>query len=1088
MHKKSLPRLRREHYLLKSNAANATLVARASSSLEYEREIRSRIFLLAIFAALCAIFFTSFAQANNVSAKALRIDDASQFEFEGTSDWKYSIRREGDKSERVTLRLLGLKSEELAKLRGYSDPLIKDVKVNENGVDGMAEITFSVSDKVDFFEYMTDQPSRLIVDFFPKDPTKKVASAGLSNLNQRLNSGLSSGPIGESAKKPVKNSGTALKRMSDSEGEIVESVGDGDDDSPILANDISEQITGLPGAKAGKNTRSPAGSDLPLAAGKNGQAGLGGQKEEPLSLAEKVSSEQGFSHGVFDGGDPEFKRFEVKEYEIKESAILSSRANLYIPFPMLSLGLPQLKSLVEAEPQYEIIPNETRENKEARVIMSLFAKRKYSLFTKISDEFLKRYPKSEYDEIIRYMQADMRFEFWRKEGGTVEFDKAMNQYQLLTEKYPDSPATKRTLLLMGYSYMDRGDSFGALKSFQRFVRTNPSSKHVDQVKITIAEAYLRLNRFDDAYDALDEIEKIAKNPKIREDAAFRKGDVFFRKKDWPKAIEQYKAAASRHPEAVLRFPNAQYNSAEAQFNLGNFKAASDEYRDFVRKFPDSDHGGYALTRIGEILEIVGAGKQRAQGAFLESTFRYRASPGAGIARMRLLTERMTAMKDKELDNALREIKDISQRYSNHPVIEKKGEEKSADGKAGGEGKEGGEGKAGEKAEAKGEGGAAPEGEKSHAKNEKDDSVTPEKPLELSGIEDFAKLAIADGFTARREYDRSAKDLIAYYQKFPQSPNKSRFLNRIAKNMTEAIRSAVDSGDFIEALRRWSRESDSWLKNTDRVDVRHLVGRAYEQAGVFKEADAIYRENLKALAEIKNSGKEKDHSIYETLPQVDAVNLRLAAVADRSQNLAAAEAFLKNIPEENRLSDAEKIERAQITADVAEARGQIDEARKAMAQLIATWKGEPELTSPLDLRLAKIYSRKRQFQEAEEHLAHIMAMRRQTNRVPDDVYASAMELRAENYLQRGRREEAVNIYANLLNEYESKRPLSSIRYKMGQVLFEQGDLKGAQTAWSQLSAEKDGMWAGLAQEQMQGAKWQHEYKKYLNRIPAAAEMR
>jgi hypothetical protein len=33
-----------------------------------------------------------------------------------------------------------------------------------------------------------------------------------------------------------------------------------------------------------------------------------------------------------------------------------------------------------------------------------------------------------------------------------------------------------------------------------------------------------------------------------------------------------------------------------------------------------------------------------------------------------------------------------------------------------------------------------------------------------------------------------------------------------------------------------------------------------------------------------------------------------------------------------------------------------------------------------------------------------------------------------------------------------------------------------------------MWARLALEQMQGAKWPNEYKKYLNRIPAAAELR
>ena len=90
--------------------------------------------------------------------------------------------------------------------------------------------------------------------------------------------------------------------------------------------------------------------------------------------------------------------------------------------------------------------------------------------------------------------------------------------------------------------------------------------------------------------------------------------------------------------------------------------------------------------------------------------------------------------------------------------------------------------------------------------------------------------------------------------------------------------------------------------------------------------------------------------------------------------------------------------------------------------------------------------------------------------------------------RGNRPEAIKAYRELIAQYGETRSLASVRYRLGQLLYEDGDLKAAQVAWAELKPDKDGMWAKLANEQMQGAKWQNEYKKYLNRIPAASEIR
>ena len=976
-----------------------------------------RLFVIQISTALIFLGLpASFAfAANPVSVESSRIGDASHFEFTGQSDWKYDLKRDVS-GKRVILSLSGLKPEAITKLKAHKDDLVRGVSVNENGVDGAAEISFTVNANSDFFDYLTESPSRLIVDFFPNDEA--------------------------AAKKPAKKD---VNKKSPTKAASAD--GESDDEGGTLgsARDISAAITGLP--QKTKKGREPAASDLPL----SNQA----LNEKP-SKAEELSAQKDFSHGIFDGGDPEFRRFTVKDYEINEDSIFKSRGNFYLPFPMLELGNPQLKALIDAPPSYEIVATDTRENKEARILLNLYSTGKRALFLKLSADFLKKFPSSQYDEIVRYMVADLHQTLWREEGSAADFETAMNSYQSLAEKYPDSPVTPRTLLFIGYSFMDRGDSFGALKAFQRFTRLNPTSKYVDQVNIAVAEAYLRLNRFDDSMKMLEQIELNAKTPKLRQDASFRRGDVAFRHKDYDGALKLYRESMKKYPEVVNRYPNAYYNIAEAEFTKANYREALEDYRTFLIKFPDHDHGGYAMTRMGELIGIMGAEPKRALGAFMESFFRYRATPGAGIARIRMLVSRFPDMKDKELTSAIKEITAITQKYAGRA---NSGREPASTDVA------------------------------SEAPTEapKKENLAEKKPV-LEGIEEFTTLLFADGYGSRGEFDRAEKDLVTYYQKNPQTPNKERIVQRIGKNIAEGIRVSVDKGNFMEALRRFGRESGGWLKNTDRVDVGYNVGRAYEIAGVAKDATDAYKDSAARLAKIVKAGTQREHSIYEKLPAQDQLSLRLAAVAAKNGNYAGAETSLKAISEKPQLTEAEQIERAEVSADVAEARGQSAAAKKYLTDLLNAWQGEPQLTSPLHLRLAKLLGTAKNYKDADQHLARIVQLKKETNKVSDDTYAAALELRGQLMVSRGNRKDAVGAYRELIAEFGETRPLASARYRLGQLLYEDGDLKAAQTAWSDLKADKDGMWAKLANEQMAGAKWQNEYKKYLNRIPAAAEIR
>lgn len=942
---------------------------------------------LAIFV-VATIFTTStYGQSQSgIRSEFSQIGDASHFEFEGTGADRYKVERIGENE--IVLRVPSLDDGAIARLRSMKDSQVSVKSVSAVGVDGQAEVRFVLSKGTDYFDYVSDQPTRLVLDFFPAEQAPKDAKT----LSQA-----------EEAKEPPK--------------------------APMAA---------LPKKAEKSSARQPAGGDFVIVA----KQGMGATQlvPEPISLAEKIASRREFERGVFDGGDPEFRRFTVKDYEIKESARHAARAALRIPYPMLNLGFPKLEELLQAPPIYDVAASDDpailNENKEARLLVTLFNNKRQGLFLSTAKDFLKKYPKTQYDEIVRYMMADTHYDLWHKERLTKEenkeegvnlhdtdFEEAMGIYNNLIEKYPDSPLTTRTLLLVGYSYLERGDSFGALKTFQRFVRLKPDSKYAGQVKISIARAFMALNRHEDAIKELESVEKEAKGVRDRQEAAFRKGDVYFRKGDYGKSIAAYDVAIKRFPEATGRFPNAFYNRAEAQFRSGQEREAIDSYRQFLQKFPEHRHGGYAMTRLGEMIEtLVGADDRRVTGAFFESFFRYRSTPGADIARMRVLMSRIPKMKDRELKDALLEIDEI-------------------------------------------------------VKRDKD----------LPSIQEFKTITLADAFTARGEYDRATADLVQFYKENTQSRHLDLIKGRIVRNLAENIKTAVDRNDFFQSLRLYSRDQSGWLKGVKRGDLPYFAGRSFEQAGVYDEAATYYGEALKRIEGVKPA----DRDVFEHEISVESLHLRLAAVSAKEKKFSQAESELKKVKNTERLTPKEKVERADLASALAEERGQADEAKKYLAEMIKLFNADEKTaaeSAPLHLRMARLALKSKDYSTVEKSVEQALKL---TNE--ESLQASAYEIEAEAALQRGKRGDAIKSYRSLLeiptvNSDVARNGYDSVRYRLGQLLFETGDLKSAEKIWGELSKEEANVWRRLASEQMSGAKWREEYKKYIERIPAAAEIR
>ena len=452
------------------------------------------------------------------------------------------------------MQFSGLKSSDLEKLKSIADDRVAAVKV-EPGLNDDAKVTFDLrSPKLNLFDYQTEKPTHLVFDIFSED---KGTSPVAKNKNKKVL--------------------TVTKK------ENFETK-----------------------HKAG---RKPASAEVTPELG-----------TQPLLESSSIADKRlEIKYGIFDGGDQNMNRFRLLPGEVspkaEETALIKSTQNIYIHFPALELGHGYLTTLLSADdPKRFDVPNDnTDERMQVSLMVKLFSEAKYAMVLRTLKFFQEKYPVTKYQKPLDFLIAETYFKLWQRDGSKNNFDTAMTLYKQLLNKYPTDPSRFRIILVIGVNYLEQGNYFGALSTFQAGTERYKDSPFYWQMRLATAEVLSQLNKETAALTELTAIENDPKASFFSAQARFRRGDVFFHKKDYSAAIKEYKEATVKFPDHLGTAPNLLFNTAESQFWLKDYKGAWRPTDNFYSNFPVTVLGGYAMTRIGEIFEILGAADQKSLG-------------------------------------------------------------------------------------------------------------------------------------------------------------------------------------------------------------------------------------------------------------------------------------------------------------------------------------------------------------------------------------------------------------------------------------------------------------------------------------------
>jgi tetratricopeptide (TPR) repeat protein len=281
----------------------------------------------------------------------------------------------------------------------------------------------------------------------------------------------------------------------------------------------------------------------------------------------------------------------------------------------------------------------TPEEKSVRLALDLFKKRDYALTVRTLDLYFKEFPKSLHRTDMEFLRANALLRLSMEGAGSpVLKEQAERFFDEVREKNPGTPSALASALYLAEQKRKADNSLQAIERYQWLSTRYPKHRNVWAWRMLAAEELYRIKQTDRAVQEYEWVEANAPTPEARASAATRIGDAYLHRMQYDRALAAYFRAAQRFPKEAGKSPSLQVNRGESLYWLGQYDRAQAQFEKFIQEFPGHPAGWRALLRLAEIegRKPGEAAAQASRDRFLETVNRYPFSPGAVVARMRMV--------------------------------------------------------------------------------------------------------------------------------------------------------------------------------------------------------------------------------------------------------------------------------------------------------------------------------------------------------------------------------------------------------------------------------------------------------------------
>lgn len=200
------------------------------------------------------------------------------------------------------------------------------------------------------------------------------------------------------------------------------------------------------------------------------------------------------------------------------------------------------------------------------------------------------------------------------------------------------PVALYSRIFLAVSAFKRKEYLAALEQWNSLIRDHGDHSKRWIFHFVVAESLYRLRQAGPAEKAYRQVIENAPDQHFQAMAAFRIGDVHLDRQNFAQAAAAYFQAAEMFGGRADQFPEVYLNRGEALYGLADYKLAEREFSRFLKRFPAYPAGWKATLRMAEIRgrEKGPASQKLAREGYLETINRYPLTPGALLARMRLI--------------------------------------------------------------------------------------------------------------------------------------------------------------------------------------------------------------------------------------------------------------------------------------------------------------------------------------------------------------------------------------------------------------------------------------------------------------------